>query len=82
MLADNHAIQRQDLEIFAVIGAVRDSLFGLLFAFVFCIFVTGGAIFSMHEGNTITGTILGGVGLVTVVTAFIQGRSNHKDDNS
>lgn len=82
MLAENQAKHRQDLEKIAVKGAVRDSLLGLIFAFVFCIFVTGGAIFSMHEGNIITGTILGGVGLVTVVTAFIQGRSNHKDENS
>lgn len=77
-LTERQSKHRQEIEMIEVKTAARDSLLGLVFAFVFCMTSICGAIYLISNNHTITGTILGGVGLTTVVTAFIQGKTQTK----
>lgn len=77
-LAVNQAKHRQEMERVKVKSASRDSLLGLVFAFIFCIVTIAGAIHLTDGDHTLSGLFLGGVGFTTVVTTFIRGKSDNK----
>lgn len=81
-MAVEQAKHRQEMEKVEVKSASRDSLLGLIFAFIFCLVTVSGAIYLIDGGHTITGIFLYGASFVAVVTAFIQGRSINKDNNA
>lgn len=65
--------QRREMQELKIIS--RDSIWGLVFAFIFALVAEIGAIFLIYTGHAVAGTIIGGTGLVAVVGAFIQGRN-------
>ena len=77
-LAVNQAKHRQEMERVKVESDSIDRLLGLVFALIYCIVTIVGAIHLTDSGHTLSGLFLGGVGFTTVVTAFIQGKSDNK----
>ena len=77
-MAVSQVKHRQEMEKMELQNAARDSLLGLTYAFIFCMVTITGAIYLILNDHTITGTLLGGVGFTTVVSAFIQGRTTNK----
>lgn len=81
-MAEEQGVHRRELEKIVVKSDSRDSLWGLIFAFVFAmtaVFYGANLILSDHS---VAGTIFGGVGLIAVVNAFIKGRNNVADGES
>ena len=79
-MAEIQGEHRREQEKRAQDAYVRDSLLGLIFAFVFAIGALVGSIFLINNDHTVTGSFLGGTALLAVVSAFIQGRRPHKDE--
>ena len=52
----------------------HDSRLGLIFAFIFAMVTLIAAVLLILYDHEVTGTILSGVGLATVVQAFIKGK--------
>ena len=77
-LAEEQTKHRQKMENIKVKSASRDSLLGLVFAFLFCTMTILCATYMVINDYAITGTIFGGVGLVGIVSMFIQGSSRQK----
>ena len=75
-MAENQSNHRQRQEAEEQKAYARDSLLGLVFAFIFAMGALAGAVFLINGDHTITGTIVGGTGLFAVVGAFIQGRKH------
>jgi len=78
-MAEGQSLHRQDLEKSVIKSASRDSLWGLIFAFLFSMANISGAVFLISTDHSVTGTLLSGIGLVSVVGAFIQGRNLNRD---
>ena len=72
--------QRREMQELKIIS--RDSIWGLVFAFVFSLIAEIGAIVLIYTDHAIAGTVIGGTGLVAVVGAFIQGRNPRGSDSS
>ena len=79
-MAEQQGSHRRQLEAKDQSLTSRDSLIGMIFAFIFAMTALGGAIFLTYTDHPVAGTIIGGTGLLAVVSAFIQGR-NPKTDN-
>ena len=74
-MAERQGEHRQKKEMREIEIISRDSLLGMVFAFVFSLVALGGAIFLTYTDHSVAGTIIGGTGLIAVVSAFIQGRN-------
>ena len=81
-MAERQGEHRQKREMRELDIISRDSLLGLIFAFVFAMVALGGAIFLTYTDHPIAGTIIGGTGLVAVVSTFIQGSSHQNNEKS
>ena len=73
-MAENQSKHRQEIENRSMKMTARDSLLGLIFAFIFALATLAGGLWLVTFDHPVVGTIFGGVGLGTVVTGFIKWR--------
>ena len=73
-MAEKQTEHRQRMENKDIDALNRDSRLGLIFAFVFAMATLVTAVLLIFYGHEVTGTILSGAGLATVVQAFIKGK--------
>lgn len=82
-MAEKQSSHRQDLELKVIKAGARDSLIGLIFAFILGFFTIGGGIYCIIKGQSTGGTIIGGAGLVSLVGVFVYGsRQRRKERES
>lgn len=72
-MAEMQARHRQELESIAVKSGARDSLMGLIFGFIIGLVTVLSGSYCVLKGHSVSGTILGGVGLVGLVGVFVYG---------
>jgi uncharacterized membrane protein len=73
---ENENEHRHGLERKIVKTESRDSLLGVVSAFILCIVALIGCIFLISSGHEVYGIILGGFGLTGLATTFIVGRNS------
>ncbi|MGN0957532.1 MAG: DUF2335 domain-containing protein [Selenomonas bovis] len=73
-MAESQTEHRQRMENKDIDALNRDSRLGLIFAFIFAMVTLIAAVLLILYDHEVTGTILSGVGLATVVQAFIKGK--------
>lgn len=73
-MAENQSRHRQAIENKSIEMTSRDSLLGLIFAFVFALATLVAGVWLVIQEHPVVGTIFGGVGLGTVVTSFMKWR--------
>ena len=72
-MAEMQARHRQELEKIVVKSGARDSLLGLIFALIIGLATIIGGTYVAVGGHPTEGTILGGVGLASLVGVFVYG---------
>lgn len=86
-MAENQAKHRQDMEKTMIAAESRDSLLGVLFAFLLGAGCLGAAIVIVilvpQNSGAISSSILGVAGIGSIIATFIKStRSNHNNENS
>lgn len=79
-MAENQAEHRQKLEEKVIYSGALDARMGLIFAFILGVIVVAVSYKLINNNHTVTGTIFGGVYLVSIVTAFITGSKQQKEE--
>jgi uncharacterized membrane protein len=90
VMAEKQAAHRQELERDIqflnhkiVASSSRNSLLGVISAFLLCAMAIGAAVLLALNDKTVAGTIIGAVGLSSLVGTFIYGtRANKSTENS
>jgi uncharacterized membrane protein len=77
-MAERQARHRQELEKVAVKAGARDSLLGLIFGLIIGLAAILGGVFIAYSGKEIGGSVLGGGGLVSLVTVFVYGSKQRR----
>jgi protein-S-isoprenylcysteine O-methyltransferase Ste14 len=72
-MAEDEAVHRRALERWIVKGDVVRSILGVVFAFLLGVGALGFGTYLVINGAAIAGTIFAGVGLASLVWAFIYG---------
>jgi len=80
-MAETQANHRREMENLFMKAMSRDSLLGILFAFVLGLSTIGGGIWIATSGNTGAGIFLSSIGLTGLAGAFIFGTRTGKNDN-
>jgi uncharacterized membrane protein len=76
----NQGQHRQQLESIVVRQGSRDSLLGLIFAFIIGMTVICGGIYCINNGHEISGAIVSGSGLTGLVGTFIYGSRERRQE--
>jgi uncharacterized membrane protein len=79
-MAENQQNHRIELEKHVIKSQQRQSSIGQLFAIIIGIVGLFAGTYAVLQGHDIAGAALGGATLVSLVTAFLKGRSSQKDD--
>lgn len=79
-MAENQSSHRQNLESSVVKSNSRDSLLGIISAFIISIFTVAAGAFCITSGHPVAGTILGGAGLASIVGTFIYGTRSEREE--
>lgn len=77
-IAETQSQHRQQLEKKSVEAIIWDGHFGLIFAFFLSLIALCGGIFLVWKDHEILGTIFAGIGLTSVIKAFVQTNSHVK----
>jgi uncharacterized membrane protein len=79
-MAENQSNHRQKLEMIVAKCGARDSLLGVVFAFLICIaaIFTGGYV--VLQGKSVAGSIISCSGLGGVITTFIYGTRSKREE--
>ncbi|MGU8529937.1 DUF2335 domain-containing protein [Clostridium perfringens] len=72
-MAEDQMHHRQSMEKNFLHSNSRNSLLGIVFAFILGVVVISGGIYCVAIGRQVSGLLFGGAGLSTVVIAFIRG---------
>lgn len=73
-LAEKQADHRMELEKKVVLGQVQQSKLGQIFAFLIGIAALIAACYMAYIGKELAASVIGGGGIIGLVTAFIQGK--------
>ena len=79
-MAEQQAAHRQTLEAMAVRTEARNSTLGVVFALLIGLGSMAVAGYAISQGKEISGTILGGTGLASLVGTFIYGTSQRRKE--
>ena len=71
---------RRNLESIVIRQGARDSLLGLIFAFILGLSTVMGAVICILNEHQTAGTLLGGVGLTSLVGTFIYGTRSRRQE--
>ncbi|MBA4358488.1 MAG: hypothetical protein C0405_12275 [Desulfovibrio sp.] len=71
---------RMELEKIAVKTGARDSLLGIVSAFLLAALGIGCGTYVVLQGHSVEGTIIGGAAMVGLTTAFIHGTSQRRKE--
>jgi uncharacterized membrane protein len=84
-MTEKQSEHRQKMEVLALKANISqdrkphfEAILGQIFAFLITIFTVFMGVFAAIKGAQISGTILGGIGLVSIIYVFIKGRDNKK----
>lgn len=77
-LAESETRQRHNLENKIVSSGTRDSTLGVIFAFIIGLVGIGGGVYVITLGYELSGTVLSGASLASIVGSFIYGTRNGK----
>jgi uncharacterized membrane protein len=80
VMAEKQSDHRRALERKMVRSASRDSLCGIVSAFVLCALSLVFSFFLIRSGYQVSGTIIGGVGITSLVTVFVYGTRSRDAD--
>jgi uncharacterized membrane protein len=80
-MAETQMHHRHLLESNILKGNNRDSLLGIIFAFIISITITLGGTFVIYHGHGVAGTLLSGTGVAGLVSAFIYGTRSGRKNN-
>jgi uncharacterized membrane protein len=72
-MAENQSQHRHQIETKVIEGDIRNSRWGLRFAFVLCCAFLAAGFILVREGHDLGGSIMSGTGLVSIVGTFIYG---------
>lgn len=75
-MAERQSQHRQTKELKQVNAESRDSLLGIISAFIISIITIISGVYVIMNGHAVSGTILGTTGLVSLVSVFIYGTRN------
>lgn len=81
-MTENQSEHRMRMEFKAIEGDLKQSNLGQIFAFIIAMSFLGVSGFLIYIGHEISGSILGTVDLVALVTAFLVGRHQQNRDLS
>lgn len=79
-MAERQAAHRMDLERTVVRCDKRDSLLGLIFGFVLGLASIAGGVYCISNGNQISGSVVGGLGVTGLVSVFVYGREQRRKE--
>ena len=79
-MAEDQSAHRQELEKKAIGSDVRNSLLGIIAAFVIALSAFGVVIFAVQKGQAIPATVLGSGVIVSLVSAFIYGTNSRRQE--
>lgn len=79
-MAENQLEHRMYIEKKAIRGQLNQSNIGQILAFIIGIFAIGCGTYCIVSGHDWSGSILGGAGVIGLVTAFIQGKKEQQKD--
>jgi uncharacterized membrane protein len=79
-MAESQASHRQELESIAIKAGARDSLLGLISAFILGFSAIASGTYCTLKGMPIGGSIQSGVGLVSLVGVFIYGSRQRRKE--
>ena len=79
-MAEQQSKHRQEVERIAIKASSRNSTLGVIFAFILAVSTLAAGVYCIKIGEKILGTSIGGLGLASIVGAFIHGtRSNRAE---
>ena len=81
-MAEDQSAHRQELEKKAIRSDVRNSLLGIIAAFVITLSAFGVVVFTVQKGQAIPATILGSGVIVGLASAFIYGTNSRKQERA
>ena len=82
-MAETQSLHRQSIESSVIKSNTRNSLLGIIFAFILGLSTIWGGVFLAYNGLPWPGALLGSAGLIGLVSVFIYGtRSNREERNS
>lgn len=79
-MAEKQLDHRIEIEKKTIQSNSRDSFLGIVFAFIISIFTIGGGIFAIVNGSQIAGSIIGVMGIGSLVSAFIYGTRSEREE--
>ena len=79
-MAERQSLHRQTKELIQVKTESRDSLLGIISAFLISVITIIAGVYVIKSGHAVSGTILGTTGLVSLVSVFIYGTRNKQID--
>lgn len=80
VMAEAQSSHRLSLEKKVIYSSADDSRLGLIFAFILGIIALASSTYLISTGKQVSGGIIGGVYLISIVSAFIKGSKNTKED--
>lgn len=79
-MAENQSTHRRELEKIAVKSGARNSLFGIICAFIIAVVTVTAGAYVIVNGQQWGGTILGSAGLVGLVGVFVYGTNSSRKE--
>jgi len=79
-MAEKQQRHRMELENLAIEGQLKQSIRGQIFAFVIAFGIVAAGTICVLNGYAISGTILSGLGLTGIVSAFIKGKRDQEKE--
>jgi uncharacterized membrane protein len=77
-MAEQQAANRREIELRSIRSQCRDSLLGLVSAFLIGMSSLACSTIVTWQGHPVSGTILGGTGLAAIIAAFVYGTRTRK----
>ena len=81
-MAEKQSAHRQEIEKIVVNSGAKNSTMGVVFAFIIGIIAISGGVFLASSGHEISGSVIGGTGLIGLVSVFVYGTRSNKNERA